>query len=387
MSGKEHYEKLALKWLEGTITESEKVEFTAWYNSYEDDKSFLPASFAQSEHDLENRIFDKVKQLIEQPEPLPSTKWKTLWPKAMAAAVLLVCFSFGLYWWQQVTHSYDNTSRLAHDVQPGGNKATLTLSDGRVVELSEAQTGIVLADGKIHYEDGSQLVSAPQDQNLQTVPMIEMTTPKGGRYRITLSDSTAVWLNSASTLRYPVRFTEGKRVVELDGEGYFDVSHEEAHPFVVKCNGQEVQVLGTAFNINSYADEEGIRTTLLHGKVRLITDQIDPKSQMLLPGQQAVLQDDNFVITEVDTEEVTAWKEGFFYFNNTDIHTVMKRFARWYDIEVTYENASGNPTFGGKVPMNMTLNSVLKVLAETGVDCEIKEGRQLVVKGKNRKIK
>jgi len=388
MSGKEHYEKLALKWLEGNITEAEKAEFTAWYNSYDDDKSFLPKSFAENEQDLEDRIFDKVRQLIEQSERIPAKKRKMPWPKIVAAAaMLLVCCSAGLYWWQQNAHDQNSASQVVHDVQPGGNRATLTLSDGRIVELSGSQEGIVLADGKIRYEDGSQLIATPQDQDPQVIPLITMTTPKGGRYRITLSDSTAVWLNSASTLRYPSRFGKGKRMVELEGEAYFDVSSDRLRPFVVTCNGQEVEVLGTVFNINSYADEEGIKTTLLEGKVRLRTDGDGSKSLILNPGQQAVLQDADFVVTAVDTEEVTAWKEGYFLFKNTDLRTAMKRFARWYDIEVSYENMHGNPTYGGKVPMGLTLNSVLKILKQTGVDFEIKEGRRLLIKGEKQRIK
>lgn len=383
MSGKEHYEKLALKWLEGTITESEKAEFTVWYNSHNDDKSFLPDSFAQSEQDLEDRIFDKVKQLMRQPEPLPSGRRKILWPKAVAvAATLLVCCLMGLYWWQIASREKSDTFQLVHDVQPGGNRATLTLSDGRIVELSEAQTGIVLANGKIQYEDGSQLSAATQEKSLQASSFVTMTTPKGGQYRITLSDGTAVWLNSASTLRYPTRFGKGRRVVELDGEGYFDVSHNEDHPFVVKCNGQEVEVLGTAFNISSYAEEEGIRTTLVQGKVQLNATQKGVGRQILQPGQQALLQDTGFLVANVDTEEVTAWKDGYFQFNGADIYTVMRRFARWYDLEVSYEGTPTREKFMGRIPMDMTLNSVFKVLAATGVDFEIKADRQLVVKGK-----
>jgi len=385
MSGKEHYEKLALKWLEGTITEAEKAEFTAWYNSYDDDKSFLPSSFAESEQHLEDRIFDKVRQLMKQPEHIPLKKRNMFWPKAIAAAaILLVCCSLGFFWWQAKFHDKNNTRNVAHDVQPGGNRATLTLSDGRIVELSDAQTGIVLDNGKIQYEDGSQLIAttpASSDSD-QAAPLLEMTIPKGGKYRVTLSDGTSVWLNSASTLRYPSPFGKGKRIVELDGEGYFDVSQDKDHPFVVLCKGQEVEVLGTAFNINSYADEEGIRTTLVHGKVSVRADRVISKSRMLLPGQQAVFQNDNFEIREVDTDEITAWKEGFFCFNNTDIHTVMRQFARWYDLKVSYEGMPTNEKFMGRIPMDMTLNSVFKVLAATGVDFEIKADRHLVVKGK-----
>ncbi len=385
MSGKEHYEKLALKWLEGTITEAEKAEFTAWYNSYDDNKSFLPSSFAESEQDLEDRIFDKVRQLMKQPERIPVKRMNLSWSRAIAAvAILLVCCSLGFFWWQAKFQDRNDTRNVAHDVQPGGNRATLTLSDGRVVELSDAQRGIVLANGKIQYEDGSQLIAATSASSGsdQAASLLEMTTPKGGKYRVTLSDGTSVWLNSASTLRYPSPFGKGKRIVELDGEGYFDVSHDTDHPFVVLCNGQEVEVLGTAFNINSYADEEGIRTTLVHGKVSVRADRANSKSRMLLPGQQAVLQDDNFEVSEVDTTEITAWKEGYFQFKGADIYTVMRQFARWYDLEVSYEGTPTREKFMGRIPMDMTLNSVFKVLAATGVDFEIKGDRQLVVKGK-----
>ena len=376
MSEKERYEKLALKWLEGTITAAEKAEFAAWYNSHDDGNTMLPASLAGHEDELEARIYVRIKQLVQQSEPVNAPKMNRLWMFTAAAALLLMCFSVGLYLWQ---YHGNRTEQLSYDVKPGSNKATLTLTDGRVVELSGARSGIIVADGGIRYRNGEQLIDS---EGTGSDEIVTMTTPKGGRYQVTLSDGTTVWLNSASTLRYPHQFTRGTRVVELEGEGYFEVFKDGKHPFVVKCNGQEVQILGTAFNINSYTDEEGIKTTLVEGKVRLRNEQLASKSQILQPGQQALLQGSEFIITQVDTQEVTAWKDGYFQFNDTDMHTVMKRFARWYDIEVTYENTPSNLRFGGRIPMDMSLGSVLKVLAATGVDYEIKKDRQLVVKGR-----
>ncbi|MFB2117885.1 FecR domain-containing protein [Parapedobacter sp. 2B3] len=377
MSEKERYEKLALKWLDGTISADEKDEFAAWYNSHDDSESILPASFVESEQALEARIYARVKYSVAHAEPIATTrkskKLKWVFP---AAAVLLMGLSMGLYVWLS---SVDNAERSPYDIAPGSNKAMLTFSDGRSVELSEAQNGIVIADGEIRYQDGEQLVNSQQDGEKG---LITMRTPKGGMYRVTLSDGSIVWLNSASSLRYPARFTSAKRVVELEGEGYFDVSRNEEHPFVVKCDGQEIEVLGTAFNVNAYADEGGARTTLVEGKVRLTARGPNLASRILHPGQQASLQDADFTVVDVNTDEFTAWTEGYFHFNDTDMHTVMKRFARWYDIEVTYEGAIENAAYGGRIPMNMPLGSVLNVLKMAGVEYEIKEDRQLVVKGK-----
>lgn len=374
MSKKDRYEKLALKWLEGTISADEKAEFAAWYNSHDDRESTLPTSFVESEQALEARMYARVKASVNAPAEHTIGKRKTWKWVFSAAALLLVGLSLGFYFW---LYTADTMGHTAYDIAPGRNTAMLTLADGQSVELRETESGIVIGDGEIRYQNGEQLVDSQKDEGLMT-----MRTPKGGMYRVTLADGSTVWLNSASTLRYPSRFTSTKREVELEGEGYFDVSRNDEKPFVVRCNGQEIEVLGTAFNINSYADEGGVRTTLVHGKVRLTANQPGIASRVLHPGQQALLQDTDFLITDVNTDEVTAWKEGYFHFNDTDMHTVMNRFARWYDIEVTYEGTTENPAYGGRIPMDMSLGSVLNVLKMAGVEYEIKEGRKLIVKGK-----
>ena len=170
-----------------------------------------------------------------------------------------------------------------------------------------------------------------------------INTPNGGQFQITLADGTKVWLNSASSLRYPTSFPGEKRVVELTGEGYFEVAHNAKQPFLVKVNDMEVAVLGTHFNINSYSDEPSVKTTLLEGKVKVSKAG---NYILLNPGQQAVvspLQNEIRIANDVDLEEVVAWKNGRFLFNSANIETIMRQVARWYDVDISYESKINDP--------------------------------------------
>lgn len=301
----------------------------------------------------------------------------------VAAAVVL--FGIGVYLYQYQTpsgdpHSLGSSEDWARhtDIRPGGNRAILTLADGRLVELSDDQAGIVIGDG-ITYLDGSDIWDEDgrmTDGQIKERGLTDrseslsyqLSTPKGGQYQVTLPDGTKVWLNAASSLRYPSQFDSEIRRVELTGEGYFEVAHDSDRSFVVASREQEVTVLGTHFNINAYEDESGVRTTLLQGAVEVqAAGQRDHDSKVVLrPGEQSLWTGRELTVHVVDPETVIDWKKGEFVFRE-DLQTAMRRVARWYNVEVVYEaGAPKDLMLGGWVSRQNDLAEVLAVMESTG---------------------
>lgn len=276
---------------------------------------------------------------------------------------------------------------VANDILPGTNKAILTLSDGRKVELdSAAPTTINDGNLAIQNNNGELIYGKGEGSVMNT-----MATPNGGQYQLTLSDGTRVWLNAASSITYPTAFTGDNRQVKITGEAYLEVAKDKAHPFLVDVAGQStVEVLGTSFNINSYADEGEIKTTLVEGSVKV---GVNDHKVILKPGQQAVQPVDTaavlaerqpnnaagiFVKSDVDLSQTLAWKNGLFSFNNADLRLAMKQLERWYDIEVRYEREVSNINLEGKMYRNVRLSNVLTFFEEYGVKFRI-DGKTLVV--------
>ncbi|KAI9437921.1 hypothetical protein F5148DRAFT_1294070 [Russula earlei] len=271
------------------------------------------------------------------------------------------------------------------EAAPGTNKAVLTLGDGSVVMLDNAGKGVLThqghtkviktGDGQLAYENNTQAQEITVTYNV-------LSTPRGGQYELTLPDSTKVWLNNASSLRYPTNFTGKTREVQLTGEGYFEVSKNPNMPFRVKVHNAElgedmnVEVLGTHFDISSYKDDKDIRTTLVEGSVKVTRGN---QNTLLSPGDQLQYTADTQpkVYHDVNTSQVTSWKDGYFYFERADIQTVMKVLSRWYDIEVEYKGHIPTQQFGGKIQRNLQLSQVLKILKNQDVNYTI-EGRKII---------
>lgn len=394
MTDHKRYQELASKWLDGTITEAEKSVFTAWYNAHSDNQVKLPPSFANNEEELKQRILTKIKEDIDLHTPYTLTyRFRRF---ATVAAVLLGLLTVGVYVWRSTMDTETRKPIVREDVLPGGNRATLTLADGRTITLSGDQSGIIIGD-EIRYENGEIIADNHKNQGDSPLSMAynTVTTPKGGQYQIVLPDGSKVWLNSASSLRYPSTFAADRREVELtEGEAYFEVSKLDRQtkartgvqkvPFLVKTKLQTVEVLGTEFNINAYQDEDGIRTTLIEGSVRVHRENRGQQTAgtVLAPGEQSKLTDSDLQIHKVDTEAFIAWKDGFFFFNDADIYDVMRQFSRWYDIDVQYKINVSDDLFVGKIPKNVSLSTALNVLKSAGVDFELKDGRFLEVKSR-----
>lgn len=374
---KKQFLSLIDTYINGEASENEKRLVEAYYSRL--GKPALESSDVQDEalfkDLLLNRIITQIRSESEQ-EEIVKVKLKkrlNLW-WISAAAVLLIFFSVGILLFRDGKSTNKGHVDYAELIQPGGNKAILTLSNGTKVVLDgksnadiAEQNGIKIKkkeDGLLEYV---QLSSPVTDNQFSTI-FNTIETPKGGQYRIVLNDGTVVWLNAASQLRYPLQFKGAERRVELIGEGYFEVAHNAAKPFIVVTAKQEVQVLGTHFNINAYTDEDEIKTTLLEGSVKVTSKQGKKQTgqKYLRPGEQSVLMDDSWSVKEVDAATQIDWKNGRFIFKDEDLKSVMRKLARWYDIEVDYASSMGeNLNFSGKISRSKTLKEVLRILTRT----------------------
>lgn len=328
-----------------------------------------------------------MQQLEEDKKVHQLPVLRTRWYWVAAAMALLLA---GVFYYNQRSDKNSDIAvvkpkpALPQDVAPGGNRAVLTLADGRIIPLDSLANGQLatqqtvtitkLADGQLQYRVNG---TAGADETMFNT----ISVPRGGEYTLTLEDGTRVWLNSSSTLRYPVRFTGKERMVTVSGEAYFDVAKVESaagkKPFIVevaKANGLagRVEVLGTEFNINAYEDEATVQTTLVEGTVRMFTPA-QTAGVTLQPGQQAAVRTgtDKITVSNADVDAVIAWKNGLFQFNRADIQTIMRQIARWYDVEVVIEGDLPARRFVGKVPRNNNVSEVLQILELSNIHFRI----------------
>lgn len=269
------------------------------------------------------------------------------------------------------------------DAAPGGNKAMLTLGDGTRIALDSAGNGALALQGNVQVLKLNSGQLAYHDDNTTGSGQIQfntLSTPRGGQYQLTLPDGTRVWLNAASSLRYPTRFTGKERQVEVKGEAYFEVAKNTGMPFKVTLREDgEIVVTGTHFNVNAYTDEPFIKATLLEGGVRVSKKG---KAAHLEPGQQAQIPFgagiSEIPVVLVDMEEATAWKNGLFRFNNADLPTVMRQLSRWYDVDVSYEGKIPSRKFEGEIQRNLHLSDVMEALGKNRVHFRI-EGKKIIL--------
>jgi len=266
------------------------------------------------------------------------------------------------------------------------NRARLILADDSYIILDSIGNGKVSRQGQVEIakqKDGQLLYSTAGNA---TSPVASgellyntIAIPRGGQYQLILADGTKVWLNAASSLRFPVAFAAGERRVQLDGEGYFEVAKDAGRPFIVQTKTADVQVLGTHFNVFAYADEAW-KTTLFEGSVavKLLSSQA-----ILKPGNQAIVKagaNDITTIRDANTEEAIAWKEGYFHFNDADVVSIMNQLSRWYDVDIIYNGSVKSSLFTGKgrINLNIKLLGVVNALKEGGIKCKIDQNRLVV---------
>jgi transmembrane sensor len=311
------------------------------------------------------------------------TKTIRLWPRIVAAATILLFLSFGAYF---LLHKNTSNQQVAqnqiHDIAPGSNKAILTLANGKTIILNNAKNGLLSKQGSsiVKSANGEVIYQQVSNETQNTeVTYNSITIPRGAEYQVVvLPDGSNVWINAASSLRYPTAFSGNERKVELTGEAYFEVTHNPAKPFMVSTNSQTVEVLGTHFNINAYTDEPAVKTTLLEGKVK-VTATADNAMRILLPGQQAALNSNSFTVNPAETEEAVAWKNGRFMFEGDNIQHIMRTISRWYNVDIAYSGQIPDDSFSGGTSRFKNVSEVLNIFQLTGKVRFKIEGRKITV--------
>jgi ferric-dicitrate binding protein FerR (iron transport regulator) len=405
---------LLLKQLRQEITDEELQYLERWkaahpsntlvYDQVNDSEQLLADLTSMKQIDMEG-WWQKISAEIT---PIKRTvpfyrRWYTY---AAAAVVLIMAGAITWQYWQPkkipatVTETY---VPAVVDVQPGGNKAMLTLSNGRVINVGEANNGTLAQEGNVNVvklKEGEIKYERTGVNLQQGVVWNTLSTPRGGQYSLLLPDGSKVWLNAASSIKYPAQFSENQRRVIITGEVYFDVvaarSNTGKVPFIVDVQSvagasqAEVEVLGTSFNIKAYDDETDIKATLLKGKVKISALQ-SPAGEgrtfkLLAPGQQAQIphkalagKDPIKVVDLDDSAAVLGWKNGLVPLQNADIKSIMRMISRWYNIEVDYQGQTPDYTFSGTLPLKENLSAVIKVLEFNGVRFKVEPNKIIIL--------
>lgn len=350
----------------GKATEAERIELFRLLDTYTGDD--LPDHLVAELRDTpslpwmdENRWQPLLNNILE-----PVAKRRVIYKWMAAAAACLFMLVAGYLY----THREPAPHLTAQqqDVQPGTSKATLTLGNGALVQLDNSgseviQKGISRRGGELQYSNESSVVAYNT-----------LTTPRGGDYRVTLPDGTKAWLNAGSSLRYPTRFAGNERMVEMEGEVYFEVA-KQTSKFIVKIKERAaVEVTGTHFNVNAYDNEPVLRTSLLEGRVSM-------NGLQLLPGEEGLLRADGSITKQkANVTSAIAWKEGYFSFYDASLPAVMRQLERWYNVEVEFRGNVGNGVlFSGEIGRSLTLQQVLKGLSQTGIHFEIESGKRILI--------
>jgi ferric-dicitrate binding protein FerR (iron transport regulator) len=357
---------LIKKYRDNTATAAEREELLNWYreNAYQD------AEFPESEEMTGEAMLARLNRETKPAKTKPIFRW------VAAASAVLILGVAGLFITRMLTTDREDFPRRVaqSNIHPGGNKAILTLANGSKISLTDA------GNGQIASQNGIKVTKAANGQLVYTITRREnlpgassstdldafntIETPKGGQYQVVLPDGSKVWLNAYTSLKFPVSFNNQKeRRVELSGEAYFEVAHNKDLPFRVVTARQTVEVLGTHFDVNAYADDAITKTTLLQGLVRITAAS---RSAILNPGQQAKLTG-TLDVSEVNTAEAIAWKNGYFNFDDEKLENIMRSVSRWYNVDVVFEDQSlKKETFGAVTTRFANITTLLKMMEQTG---------------------
>lgn len=386
---KEEVQELVEKFLHNSASKEEEERLLQWYWRESNLKSEWELNSSQSELDLKSKIYTKITEQDES-ETDQYTSEKNKFKKIGIALLFFTILALAAFFNSNQFRKSNTDETLVVeqpvDILPGGSKAILTLADGRKIELDESKNGILVDQGDIKVHKNSDGIieytfSKKEIPSLNSLDPAEpvfntIETPVGGKYQLNLADGSKVWLNSSSSIRFPIFFSKDKREVELKGEAYFEVSKDSKRKFSVRSGIQTVEVLGTQFNINAYSDEKSIKTTLFEGEIRVI-DLKTNNSKLLKPGEQSNV-DQSIQIRRIDTQTEIAWKEGYFHFKKADIETVMRQLGRWYGVTARYEGNLPEHHFSGAISNNLTLLEVLEILEKSNIHFRL-DGKEVVV--------
>ncbi|GAA3959416.1 FecR family protein [Mucilaginibacter dorajii] len=378
---KQEFRRLIQKYLNGQASVEEEQLLLELFDRLQEDTNWdeeMMGVKQQLEDRMLQRLYSGIQQSQEQPDP--KALYGIFYRVTAAAAILLAIVGAGLYYSlkypAQLPVTAVNKVPVKHDADPGKNDAVLTLDNGEKVVLDSARVGTIAKNGNISVQktaDG-QLIYTVDGGNTASsngpVTYNTISTPRGGQYQVILPDGSKVWLNAASSLKYPTSFAGNERNVQLTGEAYFEVAKNPQKPFKVSVNDLNVKVLGTHFNIMAYNDEDAIKTTLLEGSVQLTAGG---RSSMLKPDQQGIVKDSHINVVDVEAEKFVAWKNGYFEFNRASILDVMKQLSRWYDMQVVYEGKISDDEFVGRIERSAKLSRVLHILELSHVHFKVED--------------
>ena len=365
--------ELLEKYQKGTIGTDEKALLETWY---------LQQAKNSTDH-LSPEQLDESLAYLKAQLPLKFGKVRPLWPRIAAAASIIAILSTSGYFLMRQQLPQQNAQNNSPEIAPGSNRATLTLANGQKIALTKSLSGMLAQqDGMtINMTSGGEIIYTKKDAAQvppSTVAYNTLTTKRKEQFPLILADGTKVWLNSSSSITYPVTFKGKERRVSITGEAYFEVVHNASRPFRVEAGGQIVEDLGTEFNINAYDDEPVIKTTLITGSARVIKGN---HKAILKPGQATItkIQQDGIEVKDADVEEAAAWKNGQTLFEDEDIQTIMRQVSRWYDVEIVYEGKIPDRRFVGGISRKSNLSSLLKVLEANNIHCSI-ENNKIIIK-------
>jgi transmembrane sensor len=377
------------KYLDNRLSPAEADTLLAYLKEHEEDpvvlgwldKQFIGKNTIPKDTDLRRRLDMRLKNILDPEEAaslvFPVYKRK-IFRVAVAAAIIIIFAGGWLLFFNKPQQPPQIAKAVSADVLPGKTGAVLTLENGQKIALDSSATGTIGSQGNVTIvNNGGTLAYTATNSNAQPAVYNTLSTSRGNQYHLVLPDGSKVWLNAASSITYPTTFT-ANREVQITGEAYFEVVHNGAHPFSVKAGSQLIEDIGTAFNVNAYPDESGVKTTLVEGAVKI------NHNTTLKPGQQAQVTNNGKinVVSNADVAEATAWKDGRFQFNEADIPAVMRQVSRWYNVDVVYEGSPKPHGFTGKIPRNVNVSEVLGILEYTGVHFKIEKAPKANVPGK-----
>lgn len=329
---------LSDKIVKGTISEQEMEEFNEWYATYENLEQNVTTD--ENQEALAERIFKNITTeanlQISKPHRIK------MWPRIAVAASFALVLGISLFYYSEKQADKMRQTAYLKNIKPGGNGAVLTLADGRKIRLDAATKGELANEAGVRItktKDGQILYEVKEASSAKD-KINTLSTARGETYTITLPDQTKVYLNAASSLSYPTSFaTLNERKVELNGEAYFEVSKDSSHPFIVRTTDQEIKVLGTHFNVNSYKEDGNTKTTLLEGSVSVGFSYNKNETDVIIkPGEQAYIKANKIYVDQVKTEDAIAWKNGYFRFNNETLEQAMNKISRWYNVSIEYKD-------------------------------------------------
>lgn len=381
---KEEIQNLVYKYLNDKATAEELKQLSMWYSVAHLEDVEWAAVVKNEEELLRDVMLQRIKNEAGIKILQPARRLRIGIATGIAAALAFIALGIYFYNRPQPISNHYKAIASQNDIVPEKKSAILKLGNGKVLQLSNAHSGVVIDTKRLTYNDGSDILSGSENHLSTGQNLTSLSTPRGSTYQITLPDGSNVWLNAESTLTFPTNFTnhvKQQRRVDLVGEAYFEVTKDRKKPFIVVSGGQEVMVLGTHFNVSSYADDISMKTTLLEGAVKVINLKSN-KSEQIVPGQQAIIKGGQIKVMAANIAEAIAWKDGYFRFHELDFETLMKKISRWYNVDFTYEgglDSYRDLAFGGIVSTSKPISEILNIIQRTGkVRFEI-QGRNIRV--------